>query len=142
MIGGILAGLVGLWMPKALGLGDEVFLEDLEQNWEAPSYGMVALLLLAVAKLIGSVCCLGLRYPGGSFTPALFIGAMMGGIFGLAVPSLDYQVSVIVGMGAMIGAVVGAPLAVILIVFELTESYQAATTAPIIAPMPTITLTL
>ena len=127
MIGGAIAGVVGLWLPGALGLGDRTFLAVLEQNLDSPQFGVMALAALGLGKLIGSVCCLGLRYPGGAFTPAMFIGAMIGGVFGILVPTLDYQISVLVGMGAMVGAVVGAPLSVILIVFELTENYQAAT---------------
>jgi CIC family chloride channel protein len=57
----------------------------------------------------------------------MFSGAMLGGAVGFLVPFLDYQICVLVGMGALVSAVVGAPIAIILIVFELTENYQAAT---------------
>lgn len=127
MVGGAVAGLVFLAVPEVMGLGDEIFLDVLEQDQDRPSFGVLALLVLAVAKLVASVGCLGLRYPGGTFTPAMFIGAMLGGVFGILVPAIDYQISVLAGMGALVGAVVGAPLSVILIVFELTENYQAAT---------------
>jgi CIC family chloride channel protein len=127
MIGGALAGLVALWMPLVLGLGDDTFLAMLEQDLERPRFDLLALGSLCVAKLLASGLCLGLRYPGGVFTPAMFIGASLGGVYGMLVPSVDYQISVLVGMGALVGAVVGAPLSVILIVFELTENYQAAT---------------
>jgi len=126
-IGGVLAGLVALWIPQVLGLGDELLQAVVAQNLEAPSFGPRLLLMLGVAKLVASVCCLGLRYPGGAFTPAMFIGAMWGGFCGMVLPAVDYQISVLAGMGAVVGSVVGAPLSVILIVFELTENYEAAT---------------
>lgn len=122
-----LAGLVALWMPLVLGLGDDTFLAMLEQDLERPRFDLLVLGSLCVAKLLASAFCLGLKYPGGVFTPAMFIWASLGGIYGMLVPSFDYQISVLVGMGALVGAVVGAPLSVILIVFELTENYQAAT---------------
>jgi CIC family chloride channel protein len=61
------------------------------------------------------------------FGPAIFIGAALGGMLGFAAPFLDYQICVLVGMGALVSSVIGAPLATILIVFELTENYQATT---------------
>lgn len=127
VLGGLIAGAVALWMPMVLGLGDRSLQAVLEQDVESPVLGLRFLFLLGIAKLIASTCCLGLRYPGGAFTPAIFIGAMLGGCVGFLMPSLDYQISVLVGMGAMVSSVIGAPLAVILIVFELTENYQAAT---------------
>ena len=127
MLGGVIAGTVALWMPEILGLGDSVLQAVLEQDLDSPRFGLTVMLALGGAKLVASVFALGLRYPGGAFTPAMFVGAMLGGFFGMLVPSLDYQISVMVGMGAMVGAVVGAPLSVILIVFELTENYEAAT---------------
>lgn len=127
MLGGAIAGAIALGVPEVLGLGDSVFISVIEQDPKSPTYGVAALLLLGGAKLLASVCCLGLRYPGGAFTPALFIGGMFGAVVGLLTPTIDFQIGVLVGMGAMVSAVIGAPLAVILIVFELTENYQAAT---------------
>ena len=127
MLGGLIAGGIAFAFPEILGLGDSVFLSVLEQDPERPAYGIAALLLLCGAKLVASVSCLGLLYPGGAFTPALFIGGMFGAAVGLLTPSIDFQISVLVGMGALVSSVIGAPLAVILIVFELTENYQAAT---------------
>lgn len=126
-IGGAVAGAMALWMPLILGLGDNVLQNVLEQDLEDPKFGLTMLLSLGLAKLVASAFSLGLRYPGGTFTPAMFLGAMLGGVCGMLIDSLDYQISVLVGMGAVVGAVIGAPLTVILIVFELTENYEAAT---------------
>ena len=126
-IGGALAGVVGLWVPEVLGLGDETMQAVLRQDEAAPIYGLAVLAVFALAKLVASVCCLGLRFPGGVFTPAIFTGAMLGGVVGFATPGLDFQICVLVGMGALVSSVVGAPMAIILIVFELTENYEAAT---------------
>ena len=126
-IGGALAGAVGWWIPEVLGLGENTMQRILDPDVAASTYSVGLLALLCLAKLLASVSCLGLRYPGGVFSPALFMGAALGGLAGFSAPFLDYQICVLVGMGALIAAVIGAPLATILIVFELTENYQAAT---------------
>lgn len=126
-LGGALAGAVGWWVPEALGLGEKTMQSILDPTVSASTYGIGLLALFCLAKLLASVSCLGLRYPGGVFSPALFMGAALGGLAGFLAPFLDYQICVLVGMGALIASVIGAPLATILIVFELTENYQAAT---------------
>lgn len=126
-LGGALAGAVGWWVPEVLGLGENTMQGILNPDVAASTYGIGLLASLVLAKLLASVSCLGLRYPGGVFSPALFMGVALGGLAGFLAPFLDYQICVLVGMGALIASVIGAPLATILIVFELTESYQAAT---------------
>lgn len=126
-LGGALAGAIGWWIPEALGLGEKTMQSILNPTVAASTYGIGILAMLCLAKLLASVSCLGLRYPGGVFSPALFMGAALGGLAGFLAPFLDYQICVLVGMGALIASVIGAPLATILIVFELTENYQAAT---------------
>ena len=126
-IGGAIAGAVGWWMPEVLGLGERAMQVVMAQDTGAPGLPLKMLAMLIVGKLIASVACLGLRYPGGVFTPAIFTGAMLGGVVGFLAPFLDYQICVLVGMGALVSSVVGAPIAIILIVFELTENYEAAT---------------
>jgi CIC family chloride channel protein len=126
-LGGALAGAVGLWVPEVLGLGNTTMQQVLDPELAASVYGIGMLAVLWLAKLAASVSCLGLRYPGGVFSPAIFMGAALGGMAGFAAPFLDYQICVLVGMGALVSSVIGAPVATILIVFELTENYQAAT---------------
>jgi len=126
-LGGALAGAVGLWVPEVLGLGNTTMQQVLDPELAASVYGIGMLTVLWLAKLAASVSCLGLRYPGGVFSPAIFMGAALGGMVGFAAPFLDYQICVLVGMGALVSSVIGAPIATILIVFELTENYQAAT---------------
>jgi len=70
-------------------------------------------------------------FGGGVFSPALFVGATFGAVFGLAlealVPgSLNLSFYAICGMGAVTSAVIGAPISTILVVFELTENYDLA----------------
>jgi len=68
-------------------------------------------------------------FGGGIFSPALFIGAMVGGAFGLIAqmpfPDLasDQGAYTLVGMAAVAGAVLGAPISTVLMVFELTGDF-------------------
>ena len=89
-------------------------------------------------KLLATVISLGFGFSGGVFGPALFLGAVLGAALGnlfslLAPDSLSILgIYAVAGMGAVISRVIGAPLATILIVFELTSNY-ALTTAVMLA---------
>ena len=88
------------------------------------------LAFLIVAKLAGTCLTLGSGGSGGVIAPSLFLGAAMGGLLGVAfnqIGTIDPanrvhpQVYALVGMGAVLAAVVHAPLASILILLELTR---------------------
>ncbi|MGO9586984.1 MAG: chloride channel protein [Limisphaerales bacterium] len=84
---------------------------------------------LLVAKFIATFCCYGFGGCGGIFSPALFFGGMTGalvaGLVGLEWPMthVDLLTLIVVGMSACLGAVVGAPVTGILIVFEMTHQF-------------------
>ena len=84
---------------------------------------------LLVAKFITTFCCYGFGGCGGIFSPALFFGGMTGalvaGLVGLEWPMthVDSLTLIVVGMSACLGAVVGAPVTGILIVFEMTHQF-------------------
>jgi CIC family chloride channel protein len=95
--------------------------------------GKLALNALGIAlvlKVLATACTLGSGSPGGSFFPAVFIGAMLGGAFGSIVHRLLPTVAIwaspyaAVGMGAVVAGVTTAPLTGVLMMFELTGSYQ------------------
>jgi CIC family chloride channel protein len=73
---------------------------------------------------------LGGEFQGGVFAPALFIGATLGGAYGLIAaqlfPALNIQppAFAMVGMAAVLAGVVHAPLTAIIMLFELTHDYR------------------
>lgn len=85
---------------------------------------------LFVAKMFATIMGYSSGGVGGIFAPTLFVGAMIGGIFGhldLLIPGhADSQIGAfaLVGMGAFFAGVVRAPITSILIVFEMTGSYR------------------
>lgn len=85
------------------------------------------LVFLLAAKLLGTCLTLGSGGSGGVIAPSLFLGAVTGGLLGMAMrtfgigPPLDPLVYALIGMGAVLAAVVHAPLAAVLILFEVTR---------------------
>ncbi|MBF0185685.1 MAG: chloride channel protein [Magnetococcales bacterium] len=124
-LGGVVVGLIALLVPQVMGVGyDTMNLALLEEM------GGLLLLVLLFAKIVATAIALGSGFVGGEFTPVLFLGAMVGGSFGTVVHGWIPELSAgagayaLVGMGAMVAAVLGAPLASILILFELTNDYR------------------
>ncbi len=128
VVGGLLLGVVALYLPHILGVGYDATDRALKGEL---SLGL--LIALVLAKPIMTGVTLATRFGGGVFSPSLFMGAMLGGAFGMIatmfVPNLAdaHGMFAIVGMGAVASAVLGAPISTILIVFELTGDYQIAT---------------
>ncbi len=85
---------------------------------------------LALIKLVATSITVGSGGAGGLFAPSLFIGAATGGCIGYAVhyfgwfPNTSPAYFALVGMAAMVAATTHAPLTAILIVYEVTQSYD------------------
>lgn len=126
-VGGVLLGAMGVVVPEILGVGYEA-----TENALLGAYPLGLLVGLLVAKLVALGISAGSGFGGGFFSPALYTGAMTGGAVALAVPALGgpavgaYELYVLAGMGAVAGTVLGAPISTLVIVFELTASYQAS----------------
>lgn len=124
-LGGLAIGIVAVWFPEILSVGYEA--TDAALNDELAFH---MLILLAGLKAAATAACIGARFGGGVFAPSLFIGAMIGGAFGMVAAAAAPQVGAepglyaVVGMAAMAAAVAGAPLAAILMVFELLGDFK------------------
>lgn len=126
LAGGLALGAIGFFgSPLLFGVGYEGV--DLAL---AGQLSLSMLLLLAVLKVLATSLTLGAGGSGGVFAPALFIGAMVGGAFGLAVNGLfpDWTAPAgayaLVGMAGVFGASAHAPVTAVLILFEMTDNYQ------------------
>ncbi len=122
---GLCVGLIGLVLPQALGMG---------YGWVQISMtppGLLSIplwvvLLLTFAKMLTTGLSIGAGGSGGIFGPGMVIGGMLGAL----VWRLAYHVLpgvpdtpgpfVIVGMMALFGGIAHAPLAVMLMVAEMT----------------------
>jgi CIC family chloride channel protein len=125
VIGGILLGIGGLFLPQILGVGYGAINLALMQK-----LAWWLLLILVLAKVLATSITIGSGASGGIFAPSLFMGAMAGGLFGTILHNLFPDVTAspgaysIVGMGAVVSATTHGPLAAILILFEMTGNYQ------------------
>jgi CIC family chloride channel protein len=88
------------------------------------------LVLLFAAKLVATSVSLGSGASGGIFSPSLFMGATVGGAFGLLVnavhPMEGFGVTTcaIIGMAAMVGGGTGAAMTAVTMIFEMTRDYD------------------
>jgi CIC family chloride channel protein len=127
-IGGLAVGLIGLVFPQALGLGYGWVQFGINNDFTKIS----ALLMLALVfvKILATSLTIGSGGSGGVFGPGMVIGGFLGAAVWAALhrvaPGLvGYPGSfVVVGMGAFFGGVAKAPLAVILMVAEMTNEYS------------------
>jgi CIC family chloride channel protein len=91
---------------------------------------LLFIMTLGVVKALATCITLGSGGSGGLFAPSLLIGASVGGSFGLLVNSLGWFPAAspghyaLVGMAAMVAATTHAPLTAILMVYEITRSYE------------------
>ena len=124
-IGGLVVGVIGLFCRNIMGVGYGTIMEILSENLVGS-----ALLLLIALKIIATSFTLGSGGAGGQFVPSLFVGAALGGVFGWAAHSIypDYFSNpgsfALIGMGAMLAATMRCPITAILMIFEITQSYQ------------------
>lgn len=123
--GGFLVGAIGLWFPEILGVGYDS-IEGVLFNRLA----LTSLVALGALKLIATSVTIGSGGSGGIFAPCLFIGAMLGGIFGQLASRATARGSVssayaLVGMSAVFGAASRAPITAVLTLFEMTRDYGA-----------------
>ena len=139
-VGGLMVGAIALYFPHVLGVGYQA--TDMALNG---TFGLWMLLGLVVAKTVATSLTIGAGFGGGVFSPALFVGAMTGGAFGIIAGSVFPDLSsgvglyAMVGMGAVAAPVLGAPISTILIVFELTGDYSMTIAAMIAVSVASVT---
>jgi CIC family chloride channel protein len=123
---GLLIGAVGLYYPQILGDSYEAVGDIL--NGREMVLG--ALVILVFLKIIFTALSLGAGFIGGVFAPSLFLGAALGGAYGLAMqhlfPTLHLVPSAfaLVGMAAVLAGTVHAPVTAIMLLFEMTDDYR------------------
>lgn len=123
-LAGLAVGLVALVFPEVLGIGYATTDATLNDR-----FGLAMIVGLALAKGLATALCLGSNYGGGVFSPSLVLGALVGVGFqkvaAMPFPELASSAALygVLGMGAVAGAVLGAPISTIIMVFELTHDY-------------------
>ena len=117
------------WVPDVLGLGKHVMVDIF--SGQVPV--ALDLVVLLVCKILATALCIGFGFAGGVFSPSLFIGVLTGALLGIGAGMLmaddisDPAFYAICGMAAVASPVIGGPLTIIIIVFELTHNYELTT---------------
>ena len=124
---GILSlSIIGHFMPEVMGLGTETVSGVLNS-----SYTLVFLVIILFGKILATSISLNFGFFGGVFSPAILVGAAAGAVVSTLLVTLgifeDYQQALVIsGIAAVAGAVIGAPICMVIIVLELTNSYAYA----------------
>ena len=161
LIGGGLVGCIGLISWESIGSGFG-FLQSLmyQENLKAESliktffldsvtketlWGTVAyLFLIILLKMFSTAFTIGSGASGGVFGPSIFIGGVLGGLVGfvsnyyfpdIVSSPIPY---IVVGMAGFFSGVANAPIGSVIMVCELTGSYQLLAPLLVVAVMSII----
>ena len=124
MIAGLLMGLAGLFLPDVMGIG----YDTIEMLLNSTAFDLQFLVILLLVKLFITAAVIGLGVPGGVIGPSLMMGALAGSLLGLLGTSMlgtsvaNISFHGMVGMVAMMAAVLQAPLAALITVLEMTSN--------------------
>ena len=124
-LGGLLVGVIAINVPEVCGNGYTVVVDILNGRllW-------TVLLGIFACKWLATMSSFGSGAPGGVFTPSLFMGASLGYLFGIGVhriwpaAAVDPGAFALVGMGAFLSAASRAPVMAVIMLFEMTLSYD------------------
>lgn len=124
-IGGMMIGILGFFAPRIFGVGYPAVEQALNNQI---TIGILVLLL--VLKLLATSITIASGGSGGVFAPGLFMGAMLGGAFGLVIkmifPHLPVSDGVFaaIGMATVFAGSAHAPITAMVMLFEMTNNYQ------------------
>jgi len=119
---GLIVGAISAVIPQVMGIG-----YDTVNSALIGQIGLMTLIFIVAAKCTASAVACGLGIPGGLIGPNLVIGACAGGAVALIAqnffPGIAYEgFYATLGMGAMMGATLQAPLAALIALLELTAN--------------------
>jgi len=125
-LGGLLLGVIAFRLPEIMGSGNRIIVSLFNQS----HYNLSFLFILLIFKILATALTLGSGGSGGIFSPSLFIGSLTGIIIGNLLHQLfpffsgSPSLSALIGMAAVISAVIRAPLTATFIILEFTHNYS------------------
>lgn len=125
-IGALVLGLIGLFVPRVLGVGYDTISDILAARlvWQT-------LMLIMIFKSIALVVSLGSGTSGGLLAPMFMASAAMGGLYAMGINHLMPGLALapgafaLVAMGAVFGAASRATFTFIIFAFEITRDYNS-----------------
>jgi CIC family chloride channel protein len=140
-LGGLLVGLMGLVLPQCLHMGYGWV--QLAMGSEADLLPLWIILVLPFVKILSTSLSISSGGSGGIFGPGMVIGGMLGAsfwrLFAHVLPGMPAHSTpfVIIGMIGMFGGIAHAPLAVMLMVAEMTGNLSLLAPAMIVVAIST-----
>lgn len=122
VIGGVFIGITAVFFPQVAGIGYDTVQNIILSN----SVVWHFILLIIILKIIATSVTLSSGGSGGSVSPAIFIGALVGFLFYLAVVGLfpSFKINaggfILAGMSGLIAGATRAPITAIIIFFEMS----------------------
>jgi CIC family chloride channel protein len=140
LLAGVLTGAAAQVAPEVMGVG-----YDTVSAAMVGELALTTLLLIVALKLITSAAAVGLGLPVGLIGPVFVVGAALGGALGYLghylQPGAEISIAlyVMLGMTAMMAAVLQAPLAALMAVLELTANPSLMLPAMLIIVVASLT---
>lgn len=135
VVAGFILGLLGLVIPYIMSIGygtvGSILLERIDPVLFGIAFPLGAFLaIVLVGKLFAISLSFAAGFPGGLLGPALFLGSVVGALFGSVVHNFapifteSYGAYALVACGALTAAALQAPITIMLMVFELSADYR------------------
>jgi len=129
-LAGLVVGIIAIKFPGICGNGYYVTNDILKGAYDNNLSAIPQLGGLFLFKLVATSIAVGAGTVGGVFTPTLFLGAVMGALFGIGVHGLhgaqDLPVGAfaLAGMAATLSGTTKSPLLAIILAFEISLDYS------------------
>ncbi|WHO84412.1 chloride channel protein [Rhizobium leguminosarum] len=120
MLGGLVIGLGGLIEPRAMGVGYDIIDGLLNNRLLVP-----AVMSILLVKTVIWLFALSSGTSGGVLAPLLIFGGALGWLVGLLMPGNDPGFWALLGMAAMMGGTMRAPLTGTFFAMEITGDVSA-----------------
>ncbi|HEY3761603.1 MAG TPA: chloride channel protein [Verrucomicrobiae bacterium] len=127
---GFIVGLIAIQYPVVCGNGYYVTNDILKGAYDNNTDALPQLSALFLLKLVATAIAVGAGTVGGIFTPTLFLGAVVGALFGIGVhaihgaESLPVGAFALAGMGATLSGTTKSPFLAMILAFEISLDYS------------------
>ena len=122
-LGALFCGIIGIAYPEVLGIGTNTINNMLNVQIDTQT-----VLIFLFLKIMLTAICLSTGFFGGVFSPAIFVGAASGIVFASFISLFgiitDFKALALCGMASVGASVIGTPIAGVILVIELSNSYD------------------
>ncbi len=141
-IGGVLVGCIGMFAPEAIHIGYGWVQRALTPE-QVMDYSLWLIVALPLLRILTAGLTVGSGAAGGIFAPGMVAGGMLGALFWRLFHDLpgfpaDPAPLVIIGMIAVFGSIAHAPLAMMLMVGEMTGNLSLLAPAMVAVAVATL----